>query len=100
MNQFDASADPMFDCFNLEPDYTPFKAVPNQVPLDAMNPEKQALRDPLERRDAVASSKLDLRGPDRCPEDLLNRILWRAQKGNTPYPEWAINRFAVEKERD
>jgi hypothetical protein len=30
--------------------------------------------------------------PDRAPEDLLNRILWRAQKGTSvPYPEWAVH---------
>ena len=100
MNQFDASADPMFDCFKPEPDFTPFDAVPNQVPLDQMNPEKQALREPLQRRDALASAKLDLRQPDRCPEDLLNRILWRAQKGNAPYPEWAIDRLARKEDKD
>jgi len=28
---------------------------------------------------------------DQCPEDLLNRILWRAMKGShVPYPAWAI----------
>ena len=28
---------------------------------------------------------------DQCPEDLFNRILWRAMKGSqTPYPEWAV----------
>jgi hypothetical protein len=28
---------------------------------------------------------------DQCDEDLLNRILWHAQKGGqTPYPAWAI----------
>ncbi len=94
MNQMDASADPMFDCFTMTPDFTPYKAVPNLVPLDQMNPEKQALHSPAARRDAMASMKLDFRQPDRCPEDVLNRILWRAQKGDAPYPEWAINRLA------
>ena len=27
----------------------------------------------------------------RAPEDVLNRILWRAMKGSrAPYPEWAV----------
>ena len=27
---------------------------------------------------------------DKAPEDVLNRILWRSQKGSqAPYPEWA-----------
>ena len=29
--------------------------------------------------------------PDQCPDDVLNRIIWRATKGpRTPYPEWAV----------
>jgi YVTN family beta-propeller protein len=100
MNQMDASADPMFDCFTATPDFTPYLSVTNQVRLDEMNPEKQALRNPAKRRDAIASSKLDFHLPDRCPEDVLNRILWRAQKGETPYPEWAINRFAKDDDGD
>ena len=38
MNQMDATATPMFDCFTGTPDFTPFDAVTNNVPLDEMNP--------------------------------------------------------------
>ena len=38
MNQFDATATPMFDCFTNTPDYTAFAAVTNNVPLDEMEP--------------------------------------------------------------
>ena len=41
MNQMDATATPMFDCFTGIPDYTPFDAVTNNVPLDEMNPLAQ-----------------------------------------------------------
>ena len=35
--------------------------------------------------------RLDLRKADACPEDVLNRILWRAVKGcSEPYPAWAV----------
>ena len=34
MNQMDATATPMFDCFTNQPDFTPFDAVTNNVPLD------------------------------------------------------------------
>jgi hypothetical protein len=35
---------------------------------------------------------MNFREVDRCPEDELNRILWRAMKGTQiPYPEWAIS---------
>ncbi len=45
MNQFDASATPMFDCFTDKPDLTPFASVANLVPLDQMNPDPKAIRD-------------------------------------------------------
>ena len=90
MNQFDASATPMFDCFQEQADLTPFVAVPNRVPLAQMNPAPAAITDPVLRRDAIASAKMNFREADKAPEDQLNRILWRATKGTgVPYPEWA-----------
>jgi DNA-binding beta-propeller fold protein YncE len=90
MNQFDASATPMFDCFTDQADPRPFDAVANNVPLDQMNPEPAAIRDPQLREDALVSATLNFAEVDRAPEDVLNRILWRAMKGTeVPYPEWA-----------
>jgi YVTN family beta-propeller protein len=101
MNQMDASATPMFDCFTDTPDFTPFKAVPTNVPLDEMNPEPKAIHDPVQRRYALASAKLPLDKIDQCPEDLFNRILWHAVKGSrTPYPEWAITVQGGDEEDD
>jgi hypothetical protein len=82
MNQLDAMATPMFDCFTNEPDMRPFDAVPAQVRLDEVNPSPQAIRDRDTRRFAEASAKLPLAEADKCPEDLLNRIIWNAQKGS------------------
>lgn len=91
MNQMDATATPMFDCFSNTPDFTPFSAVTNQIPLDQMNPEPKKIADPILRKDANVSARLPLEKPDECPEDTLNRILWRATKGSqSPYPAWAI----------
>ncbi|HUR47112.1 MAG TPA: bifunctional YncE family protein/alkaline phosphatase family protein [Candidatus Saccharimonadales bacterium] len=91
MNQLDASATPMFDCFTSTPNLTPFVALTNNVPLDQMNPEPKKISDNLLRRNAYASARLPLEAPDKCPEDLLNRILWHAMKGSRePYPEWAV----------
>jgi hypothetical protein len=91
MNQFDASAVPMWDAFTDTPDYASFVAVPNNIPLDQMNPAARALADPVARRDALASSRMNFREVDKAPEDALNRILWRAMKGTRePYPEWAV----------
>ena len=91
MNQIDATATPMFDCFTNTPDLAPFAALPNNIPLDQLNPEARKISDPLLRKYAIASARLPLAQPDQCPEDLLNRILWHAMKGpQAPYPEWAV----------
>jgi YVTN family beta-propeller protein len=91
MNQFDASATPLFDCFTETPDFTPFTAVASNVPLDQMNPAAAKVTDRQLRRDALASARMNFREVDRAPEDALNRILWRAMRGpQVPYPEWAV----------
>ncbi len=91
MNQFDASAVPMGDCFTDVADLTPFVSVPNTVPLDQMNPENKSAMSQQQIRDMLASNKMNFSVPDKAPEDALNRILWRAMRGTSePYPEWAI----------
>jgi hypothetical protein len=101
MNQMDASASPMSACFTGTPDFTPFDSVPNQVPLDELNPRPRALHDPVLRQDAIVSATLPLERMDACPEDVLNRILWRAQKGSAAlYPAWALTHVAEEEEND
>jgi YVTN family beta-propeller protein len=95
MNQFDASATPMFDCFSDTPDFTPYTALPANSPLDELNPEAEAIDDSLLRNDALVSATLNFREIDRAPEDVLNRILWRSMRGSRdPYPEWAISAHA------
>ncbi|HUA38378.1 MAG TPA: beta-propeller fold lactonase family protein [Candidatus Sulfopaludibacter sp.] len=91
MNQMDATATPMFDCFTNTPDFTPFAAAANQTPLDEMNPKPNEISDPLLRKDAYVSAHLPLAKEDQCPEGVFNRILWHAAKGSqTPYPSWAV----------
>jgi len=92
MNQLDATATPMSDCFIATPDLTPFTAVPNRIPLDQMSaPNPKKIPNKQQRKDALASANLPLDKPDQCDEDTLNRILWRAAKGPAaPYPEWAV----------
>lgn len=92
MNQFDASATPMFDCFVDQPNLKPFDSVPNLVPLDQMNPSPAAILDKVLRDDALLSATLNFAEVDKAPEDVLNRIIWRSVKGSqVPYPEWAIS---------
>jgi DNA-binding beta-propeller fold protein YncE len=90
LNQFDASATPMFDCFTDVADPTPFTCLPATVPLDQMNPDPKAIRDPAAKAAAVASAAMNFSEIDAAPEDELNRVLWHAMKGAAaPYPEWA-----------
>jgi DNA-binding beta-propeller fold protein YncE len=97
MNQFDAAARPMSECFSETADFAPFDALPGNVPLDQMNPEPRAIGDPQQRSDALASQQMNFQEADKAPEDALNRILWRAMRGAAePYPDWATS--AVEDE--
>jgi DNA-binding beta-propeller fold protein YncE len=90
MNQMDATATPLFDCFTNTPDFTAFDAVPHRVPLDQLNPSPTLISDSILRHDAFLSAKLPLAEEDQCPEDLFNHILWRLAKGpQTPYPACA-----------
>jgi YVTN family beta-propeller protein len=101
MNQFDATATPMFDCFTDVPNLDPFESVANRVPLDAMNPAPETIADALLRRNALLSARLSFARIDACPEDALNRILWHAVKGSAaPYPAWAVSAAADDEAED
>lgn len=84
-NQFDLAAEPMFACFTAQPDATPYRALPNRVPLDELNPPLKGLKGQA-KEDALASLRMNLSEPDAAPEEQLNRILWRATRGGVPYP--------------
>jgi YVTN family beta-propeller protein len=92
MNQLDATATPMADCFIDQPNFEPFTVLTNNVPLDQMNSEPKKISDRLLRKHALISARLPLEEVDKCPEDIFNRILWHAAKGSdSPYPTWAIS---------
>jgi len=95
MNIQDAIASPMFSCFTDHIDTTPYNALNNLIPLDEMNPPLHALNGK-----ALYYSKKSLSpqfdGIDSGDDDLLNRILWFAAKGNKPYPK----RYAGAIEKD
>ena len=83
MNQFDLAAEPMFSAFTDEPDFAPYDALPNQIPLDEMNPGLTGLQRELTK----ASMAMNFSEADAAPEDLLNRVIWHSVKGyDAPYP--------------
>jgi len=85
MNQIDAAARPMFECFGDTPDYTAFTAVPNRIALNEMNPPLKALKG-----EALKFARLSLQPQfdqvDQGDEDTLNRILWLSAMQGKPYP--------------
>jgi YVTN family beta-propeller protein len=86
MNQLDLSAESMADCFTDKPDFSPYKAVKNNIPLDELNPELISITgDQLYW--AKKSLEQDLNDVDRINEDIFNRIIWHSVKGyDRPYP--------------
>jgi hypothetical protein len=87
MNQLDMSAEGMADCFTDLPDFSPYRAVKNNIPLDEMNPALVSLEgDQLFW--AKKSMEQDLGDVDRIDEDTFNRIIWYSVKGyDRPYPD-------------
>lgn len=87
MNQLDMSAEPMLDCFTDKPDFTPYKALKNNIPLDQLNPPLVSLSgDQLYW--AKRSMEQNLDEVDRIDEDVFNRIIWHSVRGyNVPYPD-------------
>jgi DNA-binding beta-propeller fold protein YncE len=79
MSQFDYFGRPLRDIWKSNPDLRPYAALSPAVSLDEKNPRVGFL--------AEESKKLALKKEDEADEDLFNRILWRAIKGESvAYP--------------
>lgn len=78
MSQFDHYGRPLRDIWEKTPDLRPYKALVPSVSLMETNPRTGAL--------AEASKKLALAVEDEADEELFNHILWKAIKGDKPYP--------------
>ena len=87
MNVIDATALPMFDCFQDTPDATPYTARPNLIRLDEMNRPLQGLRGRALHLARESMEQAD-EGIDTGEDELMNEILWFATKGNVPYPRF------------
>jgi YVTN family beta-propeller protein len=88
MNQMDMAVEPtsMRQVFTHAPDFSPFRYLPNQVPLNELNPSLAGLTG-VQREWAVASNAMNFSRPDIAGEDALNRAIWYATKGfDVPYP--------------
>ena len=85
MNIQDAIANPMTSCFMTIPNKTPYIAIPNKIPIDELNPKLVSLKGNA-RYYAEKSLLPEFDGVDTGNDDLFNRILWFAAKGDLPYP--------------
>jgi hypothetical protein len=86
MNQMDALAPLMTECFTAVPNFEPYTALTNNIRLDEMNPGTASLPR-KERYWATQSLKLNFKQPDRADENALNRIVWHSVKGvDARYP--------------
>jgi len=73
MSQYDAAAVPMFNAFQDKADLTPYRALPNTVPLNQLNT--------ADSYGASLSMKMNFEEIDAAPEELLNEIIWKSIKG-------------------
>lgn len=91
MNQKDAGAPLMTDCFNEVPDIAPYQAIQPEQPLDEFNSKETLSSKAMEFLAKV--QKIDLREREVQTEyemDTLSRFVWHAMKGDAQYPsEWA-----------
>ncbi len=85
MNIQDATAMPMFDCFNSTPDVSPYISVPNNIPLNEMNKDLSQLKGPALHY-AKKSMHPQFDHIDAGNDALFNRIVWFAANGKKPYP--------------
>jgi YVTN family beta-propeller protein len=85
MNILDATALPMFACFNNQPINQPFTAIKNMIPLDQMNRGLGVLKGKSWFY-AKESLKSEYDHIDGGNDDMMNRILWFNSKKNQPYP--------------
>ena len=85
MNQQDAMPPLMFECFTDVPNYAPYTALPNNIPLtEGVSGTGSLTR--KQRYYANKVKKMDFSKPDRINDDVFNRHIWHSIKGDAPYP--------------
>jgi len=98
MNIQDAITNTMTDCFTDKPDNTPYTALRCNIPIDELTPALTSLTGKA-LHFARKSMLPEYDGIDTGDDDLLNRILWFAAKGNTAYPSKFAGAESDEEEK-
>jgi YVTN family beta-propeller protein len=94
MSQYDASATPMYACFDTKPDHPPFTTRTCNVDLDEKNTEVSAC--------SKLSGSFDFSKEDSAPDNSFSEVIWKAVKGldsTCPSPVHAAF-VAVEEDKD
>jgi hypothetical protein len=73
MTQYDAAANPMWQCFSKTTDTTAFSSLPSNVNLTEVNPGGTKL--------AAMARGLNFSEVDRVPDELMNTMVWKAVRG-------------------
>jgi hypothetical protein len=93
MSQYDAAANPMWNCFTDVVNSRPFQAIPAQIDINAKN---MAYSENVKRSEAFDFSR-----EDRVPDLSFNEVLWRGIKGaSAPAPRRAAFVKVREQEDD
>jgi hypothetical protein len=85
MNVMDATALPLFDCFSDQRSGYVYTHLANIVPLDKMNKPMAALKGKAAYY-ARESANEAFKDVDGGQDEMMNKILWFAAKGEQPYP--------------
>ncbi|MEO8764783.1 MAG: alkaline phosphatase family protein [Ginsengibacter sp.] len=85
MNIIDATALPMFDCFGDAKQIYSYQAIPNYIPLNEMNKPLAELKGRAKYYARLSANEA-FKELDSGNDDLMNKILWFAAKGNESFP--------------
>lgn len=85
MNVIDATALPMFDCFENKKQSYSYLSVPNIIPLNEMNKPLSLLQGKAKYYAKLSAEKA-FKEVDGGDDNTMNKILWFDAKGNEKYP--------------
>ncbi|HTE23812.1 bifunctional YncE family protein/alkaline phosphatase family protein [Flavitalea sp.] len=88
MNQLVAAAPLMTECFQQNPDYTTYNSLTPSIPINEMNPPRQAIKHKTTARLAPFTEKMDFSRPDLIDKDALifSEYVWSTIHGDKPFP--------------
>ena len=96
MNVIDATALPMFDCFENKKNRYQYLTKANTISLNEMNKPLNQLSSRAFKF-AKLSEISAFKEVDGGDDDTMNQILWYAAKGNEPYPQFLNKNFYKKK---